>query len=136
MKNFPYKFRAKKKLILDIISSSYNGKEAKKSADHRKSLIIVTYWAIENIPNHYFIDILKTLCEIQEILYLPEERRTITTVQRLINVTHVHAMLIRIHLYNNLKVLTSRKFYGAYYHAIIRHASDQFRIVSGRTSNT
>lgn len=132
---FPLQIPGKKKLISDIITTSFNGKDAKKSADYRKSLVIVTLWAIENIPEHYFVDILKTLCEIQEILYLPEEKRTMTTILRLLNVTHVHATTIRIHL-TKLRTLTSRKFYGAYYHAIIRHASDQYRIVSGRASNT
>ena len=29
-----------------------------------------------------------------------------------------------------------RKYFGKYYHAIISHASDQYRIINGRSSNT
>ena len=32
--------------------------------------------------------------------------------------------------------LTSRKFSGSYYHSLIKHAPEQYRLFSGRTSNT
>ena len=38
----------------------------------------------------------------------------------------------------NLKItsVTRRKFFGKYYHALVTHACDQYRILDGRTSNT
>ena len=36
----------------------------------------------------------------------------------------------------NLKAISKRKFFGKYYHAIIAHASDQYRIIDGRSANT
>ena len=44
-------------------------------------------------------------------------------------------MLLKIHLQGYLKLLTSRKLFGSYYHSLI-HASQRYRLVSGRTSNT
>ena len=48
--------------------------------------------------------------------------------------TFLQAILIK----RNLKItsVTERKFFGKYYHAIVTHAYDQYRILDGRTSNT
>ena len=45
-------------------------------------------------------------------------------------------MLLKIHFANKLKKLTERKFFGVYYHSLIIHARQQYRIISGRTANT
>ena len=37
---------------------------------------------------------------------------------------------------NDLKILTQRKFFGVYYHSLMIHAREQYRIVSGSTANT
>lgn len=71
-----------------------------------------------------------------ELLYLPDSKRNVQNILRLVNATHVHAMIIKINLRGKLKSLTSRKFFGVYYHSLIRHSSTQLRIVSGRTANT
>ena len=44
--------------------------------------------------------------------------------------------MIKINLENNIKSMTKRKFFGKYYHDITSHASDQYRIINGCTSNT
>ena len=77
-----------------------------------------------------------TLAEIQEILYSPEKERNVVKVLRLHNITFKHAMLLKIHFANKLKKLTERKFFGVYYHSLIIHARQQYRIISGRTANT
>ena len=65
-----------------IINTSFNGKEAKNSSNYREGLIIVTNWFIENnhdnksIKFKYALDILQSLAEIQEILYLPDNKRS------------------------------------------------------------
>ena len=66
--------KKKKALVKDIITSSFNGKEAKNSADHRKSLLLISNWFLSNMKNHFSISILITLCEIQEILYLHDQK--------------------------------------------------------------
>ena len=50
--------------------------------------------------------------------------------------TFLHMIMIKINLENNIKSMTQRKVFGKYYHAIISHASDQCRIINGRSSNT
>ena len=126
----------KKALVKDIITSSFNGKEAKNSADHRKSLLLITNWFLSNMKNHFLTNILITLCEIQEILYLPDKKRSVQKIMRLIFSTFKHAMLLKIHLDGKLKSETEQKFFGIYYHSLIRHSPEQHRLFSGRSSNT
>ena len=87
----------KKTLVKDIITSSFNGKEAKNSADHRKSLLLITSWFLSNMKSHFSANILITLCEIQEIL-------------RLMFSTFKHAMLLKIHLDSKLRSETEQNF--------------------------
>ena len=128
--------KEKKMDVKNIIAQSFNGKEAKNSADHRKSLLIITNWFIENLKDHFTTNILISLCEIQEILYLPDKNRSPLTILRLLLATFQHSMLLKIHISTSLKSMTERKFYGTYYHSLIRHSGEQYRIFSGRTSNT
>ena len=41
----------------DIITTSFHLKEAKNSSNYRKSLLIVTYWIIQNLQDHYITKI-------------------------------------------------------------------------------
>ena len=45
-------------------------------------------------------------------------------------------MMIKIHLQGKLKTMTERKFFGTYYHSLTRHAAEQYRLFSGRSTNT
>ena len=47
-----------------------------------------------------------------------------------------HALLLFIHIKDNLKSLTSRKLFGVHYQFIVKHAPVQFRLFSGRTAIT
>ena len=128
--------KEKKALVKDIITSSFNGKEAKNSANHRKSLLLMTNWFLSNMKNHFSTYILITLCEIQEILYLPDQRRSVQKIMRLIFSTFKHAMLLKIHLDSKLKSEIEWKFFGIYYHSLIRHSPEQYWLFSRRSSNT
>ena len=55
---------------------------------------------------------------------------------RLIFSTFKHAMLLKIHLDGKLKSESERNFFGIYYHSLIRHSPEQYRLFSGRSSNT
>ena len=52
------------------------GEEAKNSSDYRKSLLVVTQWFHENHKMHMIRDILITLSEAQEIMYLPDNQQS------------------------------------------------------------
>ena len=57
-------------------------------------------------------------------------------VLRFINVTFIHGMLVSKFLDKSKSKLKDRKDFGVYYHSLIGHAPDQFRLFSGRASNT
>jgi len=95
--------KTEKKTILDVITMSFNGKELKNSSDYRRSLMIVTKWFLENRHGHFLTEILLSLSEIQELLYLKENLRSIVSVIRLHTITLKHAMLLKINLRSNLK---------------------------------
>ena len=117
--HFPKNIKEK---ISQIITSSFNGKETKNSAAYRESILIVCNWLEEHHSNHYVTNVIKTMTEIQEILYLPDSKRSIQKVLRLINIIFIHSLLIQKHFQDNLTKLTERKFFGAYYHSIVHHA--------------
>ena len=45
-------------------------------------------------------------------------------------------LFIIINIRGKVKKLTNHKFFGSYYHSLIRHSSQQYRIISGRSINT
>ena len=51
-------------------------------------------------------------------------------------ITFYHALLLKIHLQGNIKSMTSRRFFGLYYHSLVKHSPEQYRIFSGRLANT
>ena len=69
-----------KKIFIEVIDQSFNGKEARSSADYHKSLLVVCAFFIEKFPGTYYTEILKTLTEIQEFFYLPEKERSTTKI--------------------------------------------------------
>ena len=121
--------------IEDAIEVSFNGKECKNSADHRKSLLAICNWFL-NEQKHFIKDIFLTMSEIQEILYKSDNDRTPQKIIRLSNLLFIHAMLLKINVPNDLKSLTKRKMFGSYYHSLVRHSVEQYRLFSGRTTNT
>ena len=125
----------KKRMVNDVIISTFNGKEAKNSADHR-SLLLLTNWFVSHMKNHFSTNLLETLCKIQEILYLLDEKRNAQKILQLILALFSHAMIIKIHMDGHIKSMSERKFYGIYYHSLIRHSAEQYRLFSGRSSNT
>ena len=128
--------KMKKNKVKEAIENLFNGKEAKNYSDYRKRLLVFCSFFLEKSPGSYITQLLVTLAEIQELLYSPEKERSIKKVLRLCNLTFVHALLIKKYWENDLKILTQRKFFGVYYHSLMIHAREQYRILSGRTANT
>ena len=48
--HFPKDMRS---FFKQIITASYNGKKAKKRADHRESLVFVCKWSMNTLPDHF-----------------------------------------------------------------------------------
>ena len=120
--------------LKDLIEASFNGKDSQRGVDQQSSLIKVYLFCKTNFPESPVTCILFTLCEIRRVLYQQEDGRTNESILHLYLQTFLHAILIK----RNLKItsMTERKFFGKYYHAIVTHACDQYRILDGRTSNT
>ena len=128
--------KEKKEKLRDIINSSFNAKEAKNGSDYRKSLLYVSTWLIEFLPNHFVTTLFVTLSEIQEISYSSDDERSPQRLLRMTNLIFQHVLIIHIYIRDNLVSLTPRKIFGVYLHAIMKHAGLQYRIVSGRSANT
>ena len=86
-----------KRMVNAVIISTFNGKEAKNSADHR-SLLLLTNWFVSHMKNHFSRNLLETLCKIQEILYLLEEKRNAQKILQLILALFSHVIIIKIHM--------------------------------------
>ena len=123
-----------KEVFEDVIEASFSGKEAKKGADYRKSLVNVTLYLMEKDLDKKYSDILVQLCEIQEIVYAEALQRTAKSILRLHNLTFLHALSL-IDAIVTTKKLTERKLFGQYFHALIDHAPQQFRIIDLTASN-
>ena len=131
----PYHLDKEEKMyFVNIVSASFSGKEAKRGADYRLSLIDVTADAKGKIPEDVYF-LLTSLREMQEILYFKENKRTNENILRLYNVTFLHALKMT-EVFKVTKKLTQRRLFGQYYHSLVSHAPEQYRIISGRASNT
>ena len=95
-----------------IINNSFRGKEGKNSSVHQKSLLVVTQWFQDSHITHMIRDILITLSEAQEIMYLPDDQRSPETVLRLYLVMFVHMLFIKINVRGKVKKLTNLEFFG------------------------
>jgi len=82
------------------------GKEVKRGADYRKSLVDVTIYLDEKFDTRFFT-LLGQLYEVQQILYSgEEEERSSKSVLRLHSLTFLHATM------GKPKSLTSRRLFG------------------------
>ena len=79
--------------------------------------------------------LLRTLCEIQRILYLGEEYRTPKEILRLHNACFEHFILFKeIFNVDNLSAkMTRNKLFGKYQHNLLVHAPLQNRLLSGQS---
>ena len=101
-----------------------------------KACSLLENWLLETAPEHFVTKIILTMCEIQEISYLPESKRNSKAILRLSYLTFLYSMFLVINLKNNSKSLTQRKLFGTSFHSISRHATEQCRLFSGRNANT
>ena len=111
-------------MLNDVIISTFNGKEAKHSADHRKSLLLLKNWFLSQTKNQFSRNLLEALCKIQEILYLPEDRRNAQQILQLILALFSHVMIIKTHMDGHRESMSESFWYGIYYHSLINHSAE------------
>ena len=125
--------------VKEAIENSFNGREGKRLKILQitgKACLLVCSFFLEKSPGSYITQLLVTLAEIQELLYSPKKDRNIKNILQLYRLTFVHASLIKRYWENDLKILTQQKFFGVYYHLLMIHEREQYRIASRRTANT
>ena len=105
--------------------------QLKRGCDYRKALLQLSLYIDGKIDSRY-CDLLLSLCEIQEIFYSNE--RTPALVLHLYNLTFMHASTM-VHLLKTPIALTERKLFGQYFHALVCHAPQQFRVMGLPSSN-
>ena len=128
--------KEKKEKLHDIINSSFNAKEAKNGSDYRKYLLYLSTWLIEFLSNHFVTTLFVTWSEIKEISYSSDDERSPQRLLQMTNLILQHALITHIYIRDNLVFLTPPKLLGVYLHAIMKHPSLQYRIVSGISVNT
>ena len=128
--------KEKKEKLRDIISSSFNAKEAKNGSDYRKCLLYVSIWPIEFLSNYFVTTLFVTLSEIKEISYSSDDERSPQRLLRMTNLIFQYVLIIHIYIRDNLVSFTPRKCFGVYLHPIMKHAGLRYRIVSGASANT
>ena len=80
---------------------------------------------------------LRSLCEIQRILYLTEDKRTPIEILRLHNSSFEHFTSLKelISLDNLSADMSREKLYGKYPHNLLVHGPQQYRLISGESIN-
>ena len=129
--------KEEKILLQNTIGHVMGDKSCKRGVDYRVSLIQLVVM-LRNKVNEQIFDLLDTMCEIQEILYTGENKRSVETILRMYNQTFLHIMLVKNVIKRNplSPKISAKKFYGKYLHALIAHGPLMVRIVSGKSTNT
>ena len=96
-------------------------KEKKRCCDWRRILLLLTQHLYTKIDGKMHM-LLRTLTEIQRILYLPDEYRTATQVLRLHNSCFEHYVLMKEFFSGKLLSVTRDRLFGKYMHNLLVHA--------------
>jgi len=118
--------------LKEILSVQFS-KEKMRGVDYRKTLIFVTI-ALYPIANREVKLLIVTLCEMIEIFYSQDEKRSPKMILRLHNLCWRHAIQCR-RVLTPPKSLTYRKLFGLYFHSCINHSAQLLRLISHRSTN-
>lgn len=119
---------------LSHIYSTVLGKETLRCCDYRKSAILILLALKESHADKCYIEVMRTIVEITEILCSDDSKHSSHTVLRLHNLTFVHGKLC-IEVFHNPKSMTRRKMFGRYFHSITSHAPMLYQMVCLRSLN-
>ena len=137
LEELPHHLKPNDKLKVNEILDIYKAeKQQKRCCDKRKILLQLTRSLNFQIDGHVH-KLLRSLSEIQRILYLDDDFRTTKEILRLHNACFEHFILLKqVMPIKNLSAKMSRdKMYGKYMHNLLVHAPLQYRLVSGSSIN-
>ncbi|XP_066922840.1 uncharacterized protein [Clytia hemisphaerica] len=115
--------KADKKYFEKALDAAFGDKQVKRGCDYRKALLELTSMMRLKLDDKFMV-LFETMCEIQEICYSRE--RTPQLIFRFSNLVFIHAITL-IDSFLRPKKLTSRKFFGQYFHSLL-HAPLHFRL--------
>ena len=133
----PHHLKLKDKIKVQEMLTAYSDeKQKKRCCDKRKFLLQLTISLYHKIDGNVH-RLLKSLCEIQRILYLGDDFRTANEILRLHNMCFEHFCLLKqvIPIENLSPKMSREKMYGKYQHNLLVHAPLQYRLVSGDSIN-
>ena len=132
----PNHLKSEDKVKMIELLAVLNKEKETKRCDKRKILLQVTKCLQYKIDGNVY-KLLRTLCEIQRILYLGDDFRTPKEILRLHNASFEHFVLLKklINLEKLSSKMTRDKLYGKYKHNLLVHAPLQYRLVSGEAIN-
>ena len=134
IEEIPYHLDASEKILFNNLCSVSLAKDAKRAVDYRKTFINICLQLKGHIPQKIY-DIFLTGCEMQEILYASDNERDSRKILRYCLKAYQHSILLSEVVNLKPRKVTCRKLYGKYYHALVRHAGKQLRIVSGKSAH-
>jgi len=129
-------FKEKALLIMlttfdNTLTAIWRGSQLKRARDYRNALNELTITLKNGKIEDCFFKILRSLCEIQDIMYSRE--RSPQLIFRLYNLVFMHIIYIK-EAFDTIKKRTTRKFHGQYMHELIE-GCHQFRIMSLPSAN-
>ena len=122
---------------VDLFEALSSEKDRKRCCDWRRILLVMTLQLYQQI-NGKIHKLLRTLSEIQRILYLDEDSRTTKQILRLHNSCFEHYILMKEIFSDDRKFsenFTRQKLFGKYSHNLNVHAPIQYRIINGESIN-
>ena len=122
-----------KQLLLETIRP-YKQKEILLNVDKRKMLLYTIFNLYGKVTTKV-IFLLKSLADIQKIIYLQEINRTSQNILRLHHSRYMHIVLLREIIDLIFAKVTREKLYGKYSHNLLVHAPLQFNIINGESIN-
>ena len=120
---------------MDALAISYTNKTIRMCFDHRLALVKVLLHLGNRLPYQCYM-ILYTLAEIQYIAYGEESASTNQQILGHYNLIFLYFIYLKEVVSHTPKNYTPRKFYGKYFHDIIRLASVQQRLICGLSANS
>ena len=116
-----------KDIFLKAKSETIDRKDVKRGCDYRQALIMITYMMRGKCSDVVY-DLLLSLCQISKIAYQRAGRRTEKVVLRLYNLCYKHGVLCT-EIFKTTRILTNRKIFGIYFHALVTHFAETFRLI-------
>ncbi len=109
-------------------------KEKAKGSDYRLAAVLLLICLLEHSVEGNALIVMQTIVEISEIMYSNDHKRSPRQILRLFNLTWLHGEVCA-DTFSNPSLITRRKMFGIYFHAITSHAAPQYETVCLKSTN-